>query len=315
MNYVPIRTSTLRPKCDFTFDIYLQLSGKYVLYIKKGDDIQKERLQKLKAKKVRQMFIVDQDEPIYQQFLDQALFDVADDENLSLDEKAEASQGVAATAVEDINENYDNKDSFVAAENAAKGLVQVIRKNPDILKDLFVKTQESDSDVHVKHAINVSFLAVKFAETLKMDNATIENMCVAGMLHDIGQVKMAPADLELFTRAYSKMSKEEFIRYREHPRTGHKLLFGKDYINNQILDLILTHEETKAGTGFPEGLNKLTLEQEVFSLTCCYDRHVTLLGYSHEEAMKMIQIDQLGNYELSSINTLKKIIKEQGVLS
>ena len=96
MNYVPIRLSTLRPKVDFGFDIYLKLTSKYIMYIRSGDDIELDRLKQLKSKKVRQMFIADSDEEKYQNFLDFSLSAAATDPNLSAEDKAETASGVAS---------------------------------------------------------------------------------------------------------------------------------------------------------------------------------------------------------------------------
>lgn len=315
MNFVPIRLSTLRSQHDFDFDIYVKISEKFVLYIKTGDDIAKERLNGLKEKKVRKLFINDSDEPKYQAFLDRALFQAATDTSIDTEEKADLAQGVASNAAEDIMENHESKEAFEGAENAAKGLIEIIKSNPGILKNLYLKVMESDSDPLIKHAISVSFLSLQMAQTLNFDEKTQENMGIAGLLHDIGRVSMEEDDFMLFQMGLDEMNPDQLKRYRQHPQLGYDLLDRKDYVNKPILDFVLTHEENISGNGFPRGLQKLTKEQEVFSLCCAYDRYVSLLGMSQKEAFDELKINQLGNYDFKLINQFKEMIKVNDLLS
>ncbi len=313
-NFVPIRLSTLRSSHDFDFDIYIKVADKFVKYINNGDDIQKERLQSLKEKKVRKLFIEDNDESKYQAFLDRALFDASEDSSLDSEEKADMAQGVAANAAENMMENHSSKAAFEETENASKGLIEIIKKNPGILESLYKKALESESDPIIKHSIGVAFLSLTMVQKLGFDDKTAENMGVAGLLHDIGRVVMQKDDSVLFRMEYSEMSPEQFKRYKEHPSLGYDLLDRKDYVNKPILDFVLTHEENMAGTGFPKGIKKMTPAQELFSLCCCYDRLVTLLGKTKEEAFETLKVDFLGNYDLKLINKFKAMIKESNLV-
>ena len=70
MIFVPVRTSTLKPDVHLTFEVYVKIQDRYVLYIRKGDDLRLQRLENLKKQKVRQMFIPAEQETDYQNFLD-----------------------------------------------------------------------------------------------------------------------------------------------------------------------------------------------------------------------------------------------------
>lgn len=308
LNFVPIRLSTLRSSHDFDFDIYVNVGDKFVMYIKNGDDIQAERLKTLKEKKVKKLFILDSDEPKYQAFLDKALFNAAADETISVEEKADMANGVASNATEDMMENHDSKEAFEGAEKAAKGLIEIIRENPGILRNLYITAKESDIDPLVKHSIGAAFLSLQMGQLMNFDEKIIEDMGVAGLVHDIGRVSMGDDDFMLFEMRKDEMNPEQFKRYKDHPALGHDLLDRKEYVNKNILDFVLTHEENKSGNGFPQGLQSLSPEQEVFSLCCAFDRMVSLLGMSIEEAFEDFKINQLGNYDLNLINAFKKMI-------
>lgn len=313
MTYVPIRLSTLRPKYDFDFNIYVNLSERYVLYVKEGDDISPDRLKKLKEKKVRQLFIEDACEEKYQNFLDASLKGIIADDSLTEEDKAEAVQGVASSAVEDMQDNPDSEQAYHNAETAAEGLVDVIAKNPTMLKVLFEKVRDSNSEPMTKHSVNVAFLSLSLAELCGLEFLKAKDLGLAGLLHDIGRSKMSPEAQGLFLKPYEEFTNDDWKVYKEHPSIGADMLEDKAYATKEVRELIATHEEKSSGEGFPNKLKNLSLEQEILSLTACYDRMVTILGMQYKDAFEEIQVNQLGNYDLDLIQKFKSLLKTQGL--
>src|SRR3989344_3876622 len=121
MNFVPIRLSTLRSEQDLTFDVHIRLQERFLLYVRNGDDLSSDRLQKLKGKKVKQLFIADSDEQKYQDFLDQSLINAAEDKGMASEKKAEIATGVAAGAVEDMQIKPEDVGAYKMCEKATKG--------------------------------------------------------------------------------------------------------------------------------------------------------------------------------------------------
>ncbi len=315
MSYVPIRLSTLRAQYPYDFDIYINLKSRYVLYIKNGDDIQRDRLSKLKEKKVRQLFINGEDEVKYQAFLDNSLKEISCDKTVSNEEKADMVQGVASSAVEDLHEDYQSIKVFKNTEKAIEGMIDIIQNNPKILGDLYRKVLASESDPIVKHSVSVAFLNVKLAEMYSFDQAKVHDLGVAGMMHDLAWIKMSEEHQKLFFRPYGDFTQQEWKVYTKHPSLAVEMLQDKEHINSSILALISTHEEKSSGEGFPEGLQRLSVEQEIMSLTCCYDRMVTMLNITHKDALQDIQVNQLGNYDLGLLSKFKELLKAQGIFN
>lgn len=49
-DYLPIRVSTLRGDLQISFDTYVLINQKYILFCRKGDSFEGERLSRLKKK-------------------------------------------------------------------------------------------------------------------------------------------------------------------------------------------------------------------------------------------------------------------------
>lgn len=314
MNYVPIRLSTLQPNIRLEFDLYLHLNGKYLHYIRRGDDIEPPRLTSLKDRQVRRLFILAEDEDAYQNFLDYFLDEAIKNPNMSTEDRAKRVGGVAQASVEDFHEDPTSVQTYRQLEKAAFGIVSVIGKRTDILKHFFETMKESDADVIFKHAITVSSLATYLAEDLQLDEKTIKDISIASMLLDVGVVNMPPGSRSLFIMPFEKFATKDWKLYRTHPKLAYDLLGDRaQHINADILSYILNHEERKSGEGFPSKKTQLSLPNEIIGLCSCYDRMVTCLGKSHNDALKELQISQVGNFDLSLIQKLKNILKSQGL--
>ena len=98
MKYVPVRLTTLKSQIPFTFDVYVKLPHKYLLYVRKGDDIESESKKRLKKKKVKKLYIEDADEEAYQTYLDKCLESYMEDPNATTEDKASFGAGVAENA-------------------------------------------------------------------------------------------------------------------------------------------------------------------------------------------------------------------------
>ena len=99
-----------------------------------------------------------------------------------------------------------------------------------------------------KHAVQVSMLAFHVAKELELDAKTCKELATAGILHDIGKMKL----LEEYGKKDSLIIEE--LRYmRMHSTLGYEALLGKGY-SDCILKTILHHHENYDGSGYPAHL-------------------------------------------------------------
>jgi len=317
MIFVPIRISTLKSEVPFVFDLYLKLKEKYILYIRKGDDIRSIRLSKLKDKKVRQMFIPEEQEIEYQNYLDQTLTEAAHNVMMSSEEKAHVANSYATQAADQIQQDPGSKKSYAKAQKAAKGIVDILTKNNDVLKTIFKNNlpegQEGNGELLIKHSINVATLAVKFGEMNKFKNEVLENFGMAGLFHDVGLTKLGLQAVELMFKPYESFDTADWSIYKKHPVEAFAVLQDKEYASKEILDLIKLHEEKKSGEGFPEGITKISLEHQAFNLCCHYSRQVICLRIPPAEVMKNLMLNDIGNYELKTLNLFKEMLQKEGL--
>ena len=140
------------------------------------------------------------------------------------------------------------------------------------------------------HSERVSVLGSALARALGMDEETVEQYRVAGLLHDVGKIGTPEAILTKMGR----LSDEEFREIMKHPEIGYEIL--KDIPGISFaLPAVLHHHEKFDGTGYPAKLSgeKIPLIARVLALADTFDAMRSNRSYrsarSHETVISEIR--------------------------
>lgn len=115
------------------------------------------------------------------------------------------------------------------------------------------------------HSMAVSGLLSLMGRSLRMDEKTVREMGVAGILHDIGKLHI-PDDI--LTKP-AKLTQEEREIIRNHPEAGYQILKAYPNMSPIILDICRLHHEALDGSGYPLGLKAAKLPLHVRIATVC----------------------------------------------
>ena len=99
------------------------------------------------------------------------------------------------------------------------------------------------------HSIRVGILCGLIAKACDLSPADINELRIAGELHDIGKVSLST---ELLGKSLP-LNGSEWIQMKKHPETGYRLL-GTCSEYYAIADIVLAHHERIDGKGYPRGL-------------------------------------------------------------
>lgn len=101
------------------------------------------------------------------------------------------------------------------------------------------------------HLVNVGTWMVALAAELgQRDSRELAEVCVAGMLHDLGKVFVDP---EILNKS-ERLSDSEWESIKSHPVKGFEHLRRSGQLPERVLDVCLHHHERLDGTGYPHGL-------------------------------------------------------------
>jgi HD-GYP domain-containing protein (c-di-GMP phosphodiesterase class II) len=127
--------------------------------------------------------------------------------------------------------------------------IQQISSTPNIFR-IFEAIKAKDNYTH-QHNIGVSVLATLIGKWLKFSEADLASLSLAGILHDVGKVKI-PLDL---LHKEDKLTEDEYKIVKQHTTLGYKLLSNTPGISHQAAIVSLQHHEREDGSGYPLGLS------------------------------------------------------------
>ncbi len=308
MDYVSIRVSTLRGEQKIDFNAYLKINGKMLLYLRRGDSFEGDRLKRLKEKKLRKMFILNEEENKYREYL-QKNIEIAYDEKSGKDisARAEIVQGQQQSNTEEIFEDPSNIDSYNNAKDAASKYVQFLMGNSKAVGAIMNILNEDFNVAH--HGVNVSSLSVALAQKLNMTDPKQNQLLALGaLLHDLGHYESGIA----LNRPISGFTKEELEVYTQHPTLGAQKVQDKKHFDPTVTKIIAQHEEHIDGSGFPKQARESELDplSIIVSSANALDRLLTFENVPRQEAVKKLMIDQVGRHPLNHIQFLGEILRE-----
>jgi response regulator RpfG family c-di-GMP phosphodiesterase len=118
------------------------------------------------------------------------------------------------------------------------------------------------------HSERVSEISVIIAKEMGMQDSAIENVRLAGLIHDIGKIGVKEAVLN----KPGVLTPEEFEHVKTHSIIGERIL--KPVVEEQdILDMVRMHHERFDGKGYPDGLSgeQIPLGARIMALADAYD--------------------------------------------
>ncbi|MBB4214538.1 putative nucleotidyltransferase with HDIG domain [Rhizobium sp. BK212] len=177
-----------------------------------------------------------------------------------------------------------------------------IDQNPTVF--LSVTRLKSRDEATFLHSISVSALMILFSRHLGLDEATVQALGTAGLLHDVGKLEIP---LEILNKE-GPLDEDEIKMIRDHPEKGHAILSRQEGISEIVLDVCLNHHERIDGKGYPRKLSEeqVSFHSRLAAICDVYDAITSVRPYrapwSASQALKWM----LGNEGHFDRRLLKK---------
>lgn len=132
----------------------------------------------------------------------------------------------------------------------------------------FMCRLSTSDDVTYNHSMNVSLLASILGKWLSLNEIHIKNLAIAGLLHDIGKIKVNPDILN----KKEKLTDAEFNHIKLHTTLGYQIVASSD-LPIGIKQAVLMHHEKMNGAGYPLGLGweKIHDYAKIIAIVDIYD--------------------------------------------
>ena len=172
------------------------------------------------------------------------------------------------------------------AEEELQNTLEKLRKSLAGTIQVVSMTVETRDPYTAGHQRRVANLARTIAQEMGLSNDTVDNIRMAGVIHDIGKISI-PAEL---LAKPTKLTNIEFSLIKVHPQTGFDILkdVGLPY---PVAEIVFQHHERLDGSGYPQGLKgeDIPLECRILSIADAYDAMTSDRPYRqampHEKAV------------------------------
>lgn len=201
-------------------------------------------------------------------------------------------------AIYSIEQEKDRKK----AEEELKESYNKLRSIIGSVIDVISLSVESRDPYIAGHQKRVAKLARTIAQEMGLSAEQIENVRMAGLIHDLGKIAI-PAEILSSPR---KLTNIEFELVKQHSKNGYDILKNIDYLKT-VAEIVYQHHEKLDGSGYPRGLkgDEIMIEAKIL---CVAD--VVEATASHRPYRPSLGID----YVLKEIENNAGILYDEKVV-
>ncbi len=214
--------------------------------------------------------------------------------------------GIQLTSCEDITARVLAEKSLQQTmEKLRRSLVGTIQAI-----SLIVETRDPYTAGHQKR---VSSLARTIAQEMGLPRDAVDNIRMAGAIHDIGKLSVPAEILSKPTR----LNEIEMSLIKVHPQTGYDILKDAE-LPSPVAEIVLQHHESLDGSGYPQGLKdgEILLEARIVSVADVVEAIASHRPYRPalgiEMALEEIEKNKGRLYDAEVVGVCLKLFREKG---
>ena len=184
-------------------------------------------------------------------------------ETLHLRRENQRLQGLLEEKNQELKEWNDRLKSRVLQQTAdireknieLRGQNATLKKNSRQILEAFSRLLELRDERMQDHSRQVAELADGIARRLELDDADLEDVQAAALLHDIGKIGTPN---NLLSKPQEELDDSELAEYMQHAVRGQTALDAIEGLR-RAGEMIRSHHENMDGSGYPDGLQGDTI--------------------------------------------------------
>jgi HD-GYP domain-containing protein (c-di-GMP phosphodiesterase class II) len=303
--YFRIRLSTIRSAKATSFDIFIQINGQMVHYLKAGDKLSELKIESLHNKDTGNSFFV----PTAQK---EAYRDWVKEEMNSNDlnpfEKAKILRESSVALMEDLFENPDVNTALDESRPIIKNFIDFMESAPEAMGYMI---SLSGHDFYTyNHSLDVSIYSLGLGAALSFNKTDLEELGVGSLFHDIGKRNVS---LDILCKK-GGLDDAEWEQMKRHPQYGLMILNQNPNISDAIKAACFEHHESFAGNGYPQGISGQEIHPfaRIVAITDTYDAMTTQRSYNVPlkpfDAVTMMKEKLAGRYDPEFLKAMYSVL-------
>jgi putative nucleotidyltransferase with HDIG domain len=179
--------------------------------------------------------------------------------------------------------------------------------------EILSKYLESTDRYTKGHSVRVSESAMEIAIAMNLSRSEVENIRVAGLLHDIGKIEVSG---EILLKA-AELSSEERELMNEHPVKGAYLLSSVGSVLKEVVPIVVSHHNYFMKSSEEPGneINKVPLGARIVAVADAFDAMTTDRPYRKGmppwEALEEVVKNAGKQFDPEVVDAFKRVMREK----
>ena len=306
-NYFRVKINSIHPSHPTSFDLFVQLGKKHILYLRAGDQLTKEKINKLQEK-AGHFFVREPHRLDYKKYVS----DQINSDELTPQEKAQILRESSYTLVAELFENPDVHKALNDAQDVTKQFVKFMSNEPEAMADLI--SLSSHDFYTYNHSLDVCIYSLGLGKVLGYSEKEIEELGQSSLFHDIGKRYVSP---DIICKN-GPLDDIEWAQMQKHPLFGLKILNEHKNENEDLSEAIkaacFEHHENFLGTGYPQQLqgHEIHPHARIVALTDTFDAMTTQRSYNEpktpREALDFMNVKLKDRYDPGMLKAFYSVL-------
>jgi putative nucleotidyltransferase with HDIG domain len=184
------------------------------------------------------------------------------------------------------------REKMKTVEEKLKESQERLQRTIEVTIQALATTIEMRDPYTAGHQRRVATLASAIAEEMDLAKEKVDNINIAGLIHDIGKIYIP---VEILTRP-GKLSEYEVDIIKAHPQYGHDIMIETE-VPEPVAEIVRQHHERVNGSGYPDGKKgeEILLESKILSVADVVEAMSSHRPYRPALGIDMA-LDEIKNY-------------------
>lgn len=293
------------------FNLFLPNETKSAMSLFLQSDTAVDGNAKVKLREIEMLYVSEEEESLYQAYIDRQIQTIAQNTNISTEQKAQIVYEKAAEVIDTMFKNPESLENVKSVQPIVSSFIDIILHDNRAVESLMHITAH-DYYTHT-HSINVSIYTLSLGSFLGVSGKDLEVLGMAAVLHDLGKSKV---DYEIINKN-GKLSDDEFNQMKKHPAIGHEIALKLGISDERILTGIRHHHEKIEGGGYPDNLqgDQITQFARIIGVCDVFDALSTKRSYkdpmSSFESLRLMKQQMVGHLDMKMVDAFIKMLLKQ----
>lgn len=269
--FIKVRLNSLNIKDPIPFDLYVHIGSKQILYLRAGDRLDKEKLNKFENKAPDSFYLKAEERALYKKYVHENL----NSNKLMPIEKAIMLRESSLTLIEELFESPDIDRALTESKVVIQQFVDLMGTEPEAMSHL-IGLSSHDFYTYT-HSLDVGVYCLGLAQAMKFTAAELLEMGQGALFHDIGKRQVS---VDIITKD-GPLNDVEWAQMQKHPQYG-LVILSDHKASESIIACCFEHHESVAGNGYPQQLQKHEIHPmaKIVALADTFDALTTQRSYN-----------------------------------